>query len=53
MEDTWGIFYDSDNSEADCYYISNIPNYLHDMNIEDQCAWYYSKAKNKFYNFLS
>ena len=55
MEDTWGIFYDSEMSEDDCCYINNIPNYLHDMNIEDQCQWYCSKTKslkNKCYEIL-
>ena len=46
MEDTWGIFYDSEKSEDDCCYINNIQNYLHDMNIEDQCQWYCSKTKS-------
>ena len=54
MEDTWGIFYDSENSEDDCCYINNIPSYLHDLNIEDQCQWYYFKTKslNKCYEIL-
>ena len=47
MEDSWGIFYESDNSDIDCCYNFNIPNYLHDMDLKDQINWYYAKKKGK------